>query len=403
MFFKKNLSPFKLGFCLLYSVWKKDGFIGVMDHGKFFLKIRFQKIFQKKEFSPREIVFLSECPGASMRYRCNHVVEQLQKIKSPSCAFEINEVDFQSCIKAHKIIILHRVLHTDEREKIIKKFQEKGKIFIFDTDDLIFNLNKIDSIKKLPEVQFNFLKKEFKRLQKTLKICDYAIGSTTKMKIELERYVPQKCFFHSNMISDWEFKNAQKYKNKKKDLNQIILGYASGTRTHDDDFLEIEEAVLKILKKYPQTKLRIIGLLNLSKKFKTVSAQIEKKKLVTWEKLPKELSQFDINLAPLEKIELNEAKSDLKFFEAACVGIPTVATDIGAFHENIENDITGLLAKNETDFFQAIERLILDSEKRIEIGKKAFDYVQKERTSEKGAQNLKQILDKIRLFDSSLF
>ena len=196
------------------------------------------------------------------------------------------------------------------------------------------------------------------------------------------------------MISDWEFANAQNIK-PRKTQKEIILGYASGTRTHDDDFLEIEKPIIKILKKYPQVKLRIIGYLNLPKSFNKFKNRIEKKGLINWKELSKELIKFDINLAPLEKIELNEAKSDLKFFEAACVSVPTVATDLGAFHENILAGETGFLAKNKDDWFEKIEKLVLDKILRQKIGENAKKYVYNFRNSKKGAENFKRILRKL--------
>ncbi len=398
MYLNKIISHLKFSIKLFYSVWKKDGVLGVWDHLRFFLKIRFQKVFAQQKFKKEKIVFISECPGASMRYRCNHVVEQLLKINIRSSAYEISKINFKKCVKAHEIIILHRVLHTVQREKIIKSAQKKGKIFIFDIDDLIFNLEKIDSIKKLPKVQYEFLKGEFQRIQKTLKLCNYAIGSTEKMKKELEKFLPKKCFIHENMLSDLEISNSLKIK-KSKDQNKIIIGYASGTRTHDDDFLEIEEVLLDILKKYPQTRLQIVGHLNLSPKFEKFKNQIRKKYLVNWKKLPLELSKFDINLAPLENIELNEAKSDLKFFETGLVGVPTVGSFIGTFAKNIKDNKTGFLAKNKKEWFEKIEKLILDRNLRHKIGKNAQKYVQNFRNSEKGAKNFKEILKKIKNFD----
>ncbi len=396
MSFKKIISYFKLVLSLVYSVWEKDGILGVFDHLKFFFKIRIQQCFAKQSFDLGKIVFISECPGASMRYRCNHVVEQLQKINIKSAAYEISRINFESCVEANEIIVLHRVLHTPTREKIIKSAQKKGNIFVFDTDDLIFNLEKTDSIKKLPKVQYDFLMGEFERVQKMLKLCDYAIGSTEKMKTELEKVFSKKCFVHKNMVSGWELaRGLQDHKRTRQqdnEKNKIILGYASGTRTHDDDFLEIEDVLLRILKKYPETKLQIVGHLNLSPKFEKFKNQIRKKPVVNWKKLPSELSEFDINLAPLEDIELNEAKSDLKFFEAACVEVPTVATDIGSFHENILDGETGFLAKNDKEWFEKLEKLILDSRFRKKIGKNSQKYVQDSRNSEKGAESFQQIM-----------
>lgn len=380
---------------IFYSVLKKDGVSGVLDHGRYRFWIFLKKVFARKKFKPKKIVFLSECPGAAMRYRCDHVVEQLSEIGVVSSSYEINRVNFESCIMAHEVMVLHRVLFTPQRAILIRSAQKKGKVFIFDTDDLVFNLEKVDSIKKLPVVQFEFMKGEFERQQKMLMLCDYAIGSTLKMKEELELFLPGRCFVHENMISDFEFGLATNFSKKKLARKDFVIGYASGTRTHDDDFLVVEDVLLKILKKHPHVKFRIIGHLKLSKKFKSVESQLERKKLVSWKKLPELLSGFDINLAPLEELELNEAKSDLKFFEAACVSVPTVATDIGAFSVHIEDGKTGFLVKNEKEWFEKLEQLVLDRDLRQKIGGNAQESVRKKRNALEGAKSFQKILEAI--------
>ena len=66
---------------------------------------------------------------------------------------------------------------------------------------------------------------------------------------------------------------------------------------------------------------------------------------VPWLELPGVLRDLDVNLAPLApSSRFNEAKSAIKWLEAALVETPTVATPTGPFREAIEDGGTGLLA-----------------------------------------------------------
>ncbi|MDD5530897.1 MAG: LAGLIDADG family homing endonuclease [bacterium] len=62
--------------------------------------------------------------------------------------------------------------------------------------------------------------------------------------------------------------------------------------------------------------------------------------------------------------------SPLKALEYGMMGVPVVATDIYPYKLVIENGTNGLLVKNKhEDWYEAIESLILDEEKRTRLGK----------------------------------
>ncbi|KKU54751.1 MAG: Glycosyl transferase group 1 [Candidatus Moranbacteria bacterium GW2011_GWE2_47_10] len=81
---------------------------------------------------------------------------------------------------------------------------------------------------------------------------------------------------------------------------------------------------------------------------------------------------MDINIVPLELGNpFCEAKSELKFFEAGIVGVPTVAVANRTFSEAIEEGVDGFLAKDTQQWIEKLELLILDANLRKEMGKKA--------------------------------
>jgi Glycosyl transferase family 2/Glycosyl transferases group 1 len=101
--------------------------------------------------------------------------------------------------------------------------------------------------------------------------------------------------------------------------------------------------------------------------------RIEWRDLVELSELPKELARFTINLAPLETGNpFCEAKSELKFFEAALVEVPTIATPTETYRAAIRNNVTGLLATNEQEWYHAIVSLLKDSRMRSRLGQAAY-------------------------------
>lgn len=70
----------------------------------------------------------------------------------------------------------------------------------------------------------------------------------------------------------------------------------------------------------------------------------------------------------------NEAKSEIKWIEAALVKVPTVASNLGAFKEMIIHNETGVLV-DDSSWFGELNKLIESVELRKHIAEKAYEYV----------------------------
>jgi glycosyltransferase involved in cell wall biosynthesis len=164
----------------------------------------------------------------------------------------------------------------------------------------------------------------------------------------------------------------------------IRLGYAGGTRTHQRDFECAAPAVARILREHPECRLVVFRrdsvdaaqrCLDLEEfpAFAGLDSQIEWRRTVPLRQLPNEMARFDINLAPLETGNVFcEAKSELKYFEAALANIPTVASPTPPFGEAIRNGETGFLARNADEWYVCLKQLVTDPELRKRIGEAAF-------------------------------
>ena len=169
----------------------------------------------------------------------------------------------------------------------------------------------------------------------TLKLCDYAITTTPTLANELRKYV-KDVFINRNVASEKMTElSIRAIKNINKDNSKVIIGYLSGSITHNADFELILPVIEKIMEKYNNVYLKVVGLLDIPKELQRFSDRILTAPFVSWKKLPEIIASIDINLAPLEDSIFNEAKSENKWIEAALCKIPTVASNIGAFKEMI--------------------------------------------------------------------
>jgi hypothetical protein len=88
--------------------------------------------------------------------------------------------------------------------------------------------------------------------------------------------------------------------------------------------------------------------------------------------MPGLLRDLDVNLAPLELgSRFNQAKSAIKWLEAALVHTPTIASPTEPFVEAIRDGTTGRLARDPEDWIRAIEQLLDDDDARARMGRMA--------------------------------
>ncbi len=84
--------------------------------------------------------------------------------------------------------------------------------------------------------------------------------------------------------------------------------------------------------------------------------------------IAKHLARFDIGVMPLEKIEHNRGKDAWKAKEYMGCGVATVLSDWGENPYVVTNNVDGILANNEDDWYRAIRKLIDDEDFRMKIG-----------------------------------
>ncbi len=330
-----------------------------------------------------DILFISGGVGDSALYRTEHVAEEL-RFNGFVCATTVQDDPFLSTyVNKFKIFIFHRVLYTSAVAKLIKKIKRKGKEIIFETDDLVFDpryLKYMDYYKKMNALERKLYENgvggEILR-DPYVKVCTTTTSFLAeKLKEENKKVflVPNKLSKNDYKITENILKNPQFFQREEK---EIRIGYFSGTISHNKDFATILKPLEKILETYPQVKLYLAGHLDVENVFvKKYLSQIKQLPFVSRRKHFENIAQVDINLAPLEMNNpFCEAKSELKFFEAGILKVPTVAVANQTFREAIDDGTDGFLAKNAEEWYEKIARLIENDKLRKEIGEKAREKV----------------------------
>ena len=343
----------------------------------------------KLEIIPNcDIIFINGCDYSvphPIRYRVDHQLEQLQanNISCHSVFYQNLTMDY---LRYARGFIIFRCPHSEEIEKFIKKAKELNKHVFFDIDDLVIDTKFTDTlayVKQISPEEKAAYDGGVLSMQKTMMLCDSIITTTTDLANELKNYLPE-VFINRNVASEEMLSLSQQAlaekefnRRSKKRQDKIILGYFSGSISHNENYEMILPALLRVLKENENVHLMITGILDVPPELEAFKKRIIVHPFVEWKELPNLIASIDINLAPLVDTMFNACKSENKWVEAALVKVPTVASNVGAFAQMIESGKTGMLCTDESEWYEALSSLVSDSQLRGEIAEEAYNYCMK--------------------------
>lgn len=364
------------------GVFKREGLI---KGGKRLIKSGFGFILLLKPLEKGDVLFITGGVGDSARYRTHNVAEELE-INGINARVTIQDNPFLiKYVDKFKVFVFHRVLMTKKVRKIIEELKKQGKEIIFETDDLLYDpeyLNHVDYLQNINPLEKplyeNGLGGDIVN-NPYVKVCT----TTTLYLAEKLEKRGKKVFVVKNKLNKWDIELMDEIlKNKPASHGKIRIGYFSGTASHNKDFGTITDVLARILEKHSDVELFLAGPLEIEEKLKIFENQIKQVPFMSREKMYGEMALMDINLAPLEiGNPFCESKSELKWFEAGALEVPTVAAGTGPFREAISDGADGFVAGSEEEWMEKLERLIENPELRKTMGENARKKVLKEYTT----------------------
>ena len=363
---------------------RRDGFKGTALRLR--RKLKGLPKSQVSQKGNKMFAFISGCPGDAFRYRCIHQSELLSYCGYGVDVFEPFDFDFDFLIRNYKVIVAHRIPHTVAFEDFVNRADRAGVKVVYDTDDLVFNpqrLPEINAYVRMEADEKKLYRDGVERYQKSLGLCSAVMVSTDRLKLEVSKVFENKLVEISRnrasiTMEELAHTAMQSPSEQSKSSDTAIrLGYFSGSKTHDRDFLESIDGIRYILDKFETVVLVVVGHLSIPDDFRTrYESRIEIIGFLPWQKLPEIYKTIDINLSPLEvNNSFTDSKSELKFIEAGLVKVPTVASAVSAYEFAIQNGVDGLLCYSPSDWITSLEAVVEDSDFRLSLGCRAYDKV----------------------------
>jgi glycosyltransferase involved in cell wall biosynthesis len=284
---------------------------------------------------------------------------------------------------------------------------------VFETDDLIFApelFDRIAYLDTLPPDAARRFRADLAGQVQTFTRCDCVLTTTEYLsQAAVEHGKP--AYVQRNACSAEMLEAAERaYALRQERLDQqrldqqrlhgeqppFVLGYFSGTGSHNRDFATITPVLAELMGRYAHLRLHVVGHLDVGGALLAYNERIRRLPFVPWQDLPSLLAQVDVNLAPLELDNpFCQAKSEIKYTEAALVGVPTVASPTQAFAYAIGHGETGLLAATPDAWREALVRLIEEPAYAVALGEAARQAVYADYAPEVAAPALVKTLEAI--------
>ena len=340
---------------------------------------------------PRVVLCSGEPDTPGHSYRVKMLAEALASrgcdaiVIVPSQLGDVPPVFGRDCA-----LIIWRASWSRKIESLVKAARTAGAKIVFDVDDLMFE-PRLATIEVVDGIRTQGLEEAgiaefYRRVRQTLRAADFCTCPTLPLATAMRRHnkpvmVLPNGFDDATLLRS---RRAAAGRRTQQGDGRVRLGYAAGSRTHQRDFARAAGAVAQVLREHPQCLLVLfrrckadgdVPFLNIAEfpELRGLESQIEWRDLVPLDAVPDELARFDINLAPLETGNpFCEAKSELKYFEAALVDVVTVASPTAPFAAAIRHGETGFLAADEAEWHAALTRLVREPELRASVARKAF-------------------------------
>jgi glycosyltransferase involved in cell wall biosynthesis len=324
--------------------------------------------------APRRVLFVSGSgASATLRYRVRLPEEALRSRGVLTAAVHFTDRRAAGLAERADVVVLYRCPGGLEIVELVERLHGRPSppLVTYDVDDLVFrpeHLEGMDFLDSLTVKQQETFTSDVALRARLVPYADLVTGSTPQILAELALLTESPSALLPNGVGLLGARSAEAARLVPRSHAGFRLGYFSGSATHDADWASIEDGVVEFLRGHRDAELWLVGKVKATAALATVSEQVRTLPLVEWAELPTLLRSVDVTLAPLARTPFTEAKSAIKWLEAALVETPTIATPTPPFEAVITPGRSGLLASSPADWFDALGVLAEDGALRLEMG-----------------------------------
>jgi glycosyltransferase involved in cell wall biosynthesis len=329
---------------------------------------------------------------------------QLGRLGIEATLFDFREslAPFHQRLPSLQAVVFYRVPATPDIIDAIDAVRRAEVPSFYEIDDLMFDASVFpDSFEsyggQITRSLYATLVTGAEGLKAAMALCDYGLASTQPLA---DRMAPLMrsgtAFVHRNALHAPHEKAMAAPRIHRPD-EQIRIFYGTGTKAHNEDFEQhLAPALARILAGFPKAELVVLGYLTLPATLAPFTDRIMAAEPI-WDISAywRLLARMDINLAVLKPGAVADCKSEIKWLEAAMLGIPSIVTPTQTYREVLGDGEAALFATSAEEWHDALHRLVSCDAERARIGAAARRLALAQYAMPAAARNLRGIFDSV--------
>lgn len=347
------------------------------------LSLSFARAVDRGTASERVAIFAYNRPKQCFRYRVEQKIEQLRLMGYEAKWFDAEKLSqFRDVVSEYRSIIFFRVPGNPDVVELIQYANALGIQTFYEIDDLIIDPDhyppKLESLGGLvTEAEWGGLALDPVLFSAAAENCMYGIGSTDGITNRLQNLVKTgTAFTYRNGFLDRDYAQLSLLSRDggANPDDRITILYGSGSRSHTGNFNNgAAQAIATIMADHANVNLHIIGPLTLHADLEQFSQRVVRTETISgFADYLRVMATADINVAPLDSTVFSDAKSEIKWLEAALLRIPSIVTATTNYRSVLRDGVDGIMCSTEADWYSALDHLIQNPSMRKKIGEAAY-------------------------------
>ena len=263
-------------------------------------------------------------------------------------------------------LIICRTRYTARLDSLVTRARAGGCRVLFDVDDLIFDTRYVslvlETLDRSPgEAMLDEWFAAMSRVGAMLRLCDGAISTNHFLSARIEEFAQLPTWVVPNFLNNLQLERSaevRRTRHASEPSDRVAsIGYFSGTPTHNRDFELVSTALARVMTRHLDVRLLIVGFLDVGPALRGFGDRIDILPLTDFLTLQTLIGSTSLNVVPLQTNVFSNSKSELKYFEAAIVETPTLATPTYSFRLAIQDGVNGYLV-DAYDWEDRIEQAV---------------------------------------------
>ncbi len=244
---------------------------------------------------------------------------------------------------------------------LIERRRQEGKITVLETNDYFHEMQPWNPIADFwldPDLQAEHLE--------YIKTVDAIQTSTPRLVEHWKPYARESIVFPNQMTSIPPLPPLPE--------RPLTIGWA-GSQGHLADWYVVTRTLQKWLDAHPDVNVAVMTHALAKDFLRLPPERYYFQQAGILDEYFQFLPRLDIGIAPLEDIEYNRCRSDVKFLEYASRGIVGIYSDLGPYNQTVKAGKTGFLYSNETELLKHLDKLYADRKLLEKVRAQAYEEV----------------------------